>query len=151
VCTSQAWSWPEIRAIAAEHHGTCANLEHNSGRRGFSRATTSAWKASWARSGSCATIPRRFVGATRREEEAPLPDLVAQDFAPRGARSSLRRRQHFRPHQQGFGSLATVADLGLGRIVGFAARMPDDLLVEAIEAARGSLTGAVLHGDRASQ
>jgi len=46
-----------------------------------------------------------------------------------------------------------VADVGSRRIVGFALanRMPDELVVEVALDTRGSLAGAVLHTDRASQ
>lgn len=60
------------------------------------------------------------------------------------------------PTAEGFCYLATVVDLGSRRIVGWslARRMPDDLVIEAIDEAlrtRGSLAGAIFHSDRGSQ
>jgi len=100
------------------------------------------------------TAALRTYHEARRGGAAPGPRRPG--LRPWEARSSLRERQHVRPHQRGLGYLATVADVGSRRIVGFALanRMPDDLVIEAIEAAlgtRGSLAGAVLHTDRASQ
>nr|WP_280956815.1 DDE-type integrase/transposase/recombinase [Acidimicrobium ferrooxidans] len=59
-------------------------------------------------------------------------------------------------NDEGFCYLATVADRGSRRIVGWSLqrRIPDDLVVEAICGAlrtRGSLAGAIFHSDRANQ
>ncbi|ACU53639.1 Integrase catalytic region [Acidimicrobium ferrooxidans DSM 10331] len=100
--------------------------------------------------------PRRFVRTTRREEEAPLPDLVSQNFAPGEPKRRYVSDITDVRSDEGFCYLATVADLGSRRIVGWSLgrRMPDDLVVEAICGAlgtRGSLAGAIFHSDRGSQ
>jgi len=61
-----------------------------------------------------ACLLRRFVRTTTRQEDAPLPDLVCQDFAPgEPARRSVSDITYVRT-DEGFCYLATEVDLGSG-------------------------------------
>lgn len=87
----------------------------------------------------------------------PLPDLVKRDFTVGEPGRRSCGDITYVPTDEGWLYLADVLDLGSRRVVGFAmdARMPDDLVIAALDmaiAARGGeVTGMVFHHDRGSQ
>ncbi|ACU53917.1 Integrase catalytic region [Acidimicrobium ferrooxidans DSM 10331] len=147
----------ELRAIWHESDGTYGSprITHELRRRGF--CVNHKRVERLMRELEMAAGPRRrFVVTTRRGEDAALPDLVRQDFAPGEPKRRYVSDITYVRTDEGFCYLATVADLGSRRIVGWSLgrHMPDDLVVEAIREAlgtRGSLAGAIFHSDRGSQ
>jgi len=85
----------------------------------------------------------------------PLPDLVRRDFSLGEPGARTCRDITYIPTGEGFLYLASVLDLGVRRLVGFAIgeRMPWELCRDAIDVATahrfGEVAGMVFHHDYA--
>lgn len=100
---------------------------------------------------------RRKVRTTIPEpSDTPVPDLLNRDFTADEINRKYVTDITYLPYDGGFLYLATVLDCCSKRLVGWsiADHMRTELVADALRAAqreRGSLVGAVVHGDHGAQ